>query len=243
MQVGFLDLPGIHKPQHKMNRRMMRSVNLGLEDADVIFHFLDVTSPVGKGDLFVRDLLKEKALPIILVVNKMDLVNKSKALPILDKMYQEFEPLEMVPISAHKGENIERLMEIAATYLPEGEMLFDEETLTDQPVRFMAAELIREKILHYTREELPHVAAVQMESFQHDEVEKSYQLSAVVWVEKPTQRKIILGNQGSMISKITTGARRSLKELLQAPVSLELWVKVKERWRENEKLIGVIDFN
>ncbi|MDJ0841560.1 MAG: GTPase Era [Acidobacteriota bacterium] len=242
LQVGFLDLPGIHKPKYKMNRVMMRSVSQGLEDADLVYHFVDISVPVGSGDRFVRDFLAKRELPVILVLNKMDLVNKNKVIAVLDQVYKEFQPSDMVPISALEGTNIKRLLEVTAGYLPEGEKLFRDDELTDQPLRFMAAELIREKILHFTREEIPHACAVSMTEFTLDEDEDRYYLAATIWAERAAHRRILLGAGGSMISKIRTGARRSLKDLLQKPVDLELFVKVAEKWRDREDMMDVIDF-
>ena len=242
LQVGFIDLPGIHKPKHKMNRVMMQSVSQGLEEADLVFHFIDISAPIGSGDRFVKEFLAKRELPVILVLNKMDLVNKTKSAAVLDKVYQEFQPAELVPISALKGNNIERLLEVGAGYLEEGAKLFEEDALTDQPLRFMAAELIREKILHFTREEIPHACAVAITEFNFEEKDDRYYLSATILAERTAHRRILLGSGGSMITKIRTGARRSLKELLKKPVDLELFVKVAEKWRDRDDMLGVIDF-
>ncbi len=241
LQIGFLDLPGIHKPKFKMNRLMMRAVSQGLQDADLIFHFIDASVPTGKGDLFVRDYLARLEIPIFLVVNKMDLVNPSKAIPLLERLYQTMSPKELVPISSLTGKNIDRLLKLAADHLPEGDFLFEEETLTDQPVRFMAAELIREKLLHHTRDELPHAVAVSVESYEFDEEEDAYFIEARIWVEKDTQRKIVLGSGGRMISKITRAARASIKRLVGKRVYLELYVKVFDKWRNHERLLGNLE--
>ncbi|CAM2070638.1 GTPase Era [Sulfidibacter corallicola] len=241
LQIGFFDLPGIHKPNHAMNRVMMRLVNQGVGDADLILHFIDVSVPLGSGDRFVHEMLGKLDIPIIVVANKMDLVNKSKVLPTLDTIHKEFQPKELIPISAKTGDNRDHLMSIIASYLPEGEFLFQDDMLTDQPIRFMAQELIREKILHYTREELPHAAAVAIESFQYDEARETYEIGAVIYIEKASQRRIVLGQQGSMISKIRRGAQRSLHELLKKPVELDLFVKVSENWRNNDRFLGEIN--
>ena len=235
VQIGFLDLPGIHKPKHKMNRLMMRAVNHGLADADLIIHFIDTAKPIGSGDRFVLRMLAEQETPVILAANKIDLVNKSKLIPKLERLHQEFEPRELVPISAKTGENLDRLLALCAEAMPEGDPLFGEDALTDQPLRFMAQEFIREKLLHYTRDELPHAAAVSVTEFQRDDEEDGYRIEAVVWVERASQRKIVLGAGGSMISKISQGARRSLKQLLEKPVQLELFVKVRENWRDQDR--------
>lgn len=237
-QIGFLDLPGVHKPQHAMNRMMMRSVNTGLEDADVIFHFIDVSQTIGSGDRFVRDFLKKRDVPVILVANKMDLVNKSKVLPTLQLLQDEFDPKELVPISALEGDNTERLLEIGAQYLPEADFRFDEDEITDKPLRFIAREFIREKVLHFTKFEIPHAVAVTIQTFE--ETPESVRIEATLWCERATQRGILLGKQGQMISKIRTAAKRSLKRFLGKPIELDLFVKVQENWRNNDKLLGEV---
>lgn len=237
-QVGFLDLPGIHKPQHAMNRMMMRVVTTGLEDADVIFHFIDVSQTIGSGDRFVREFLKQREVTVILVANKMDLVNKSKVLPILQQLQDEFDPTELVPISALEGDNTERLLELGAKYLPEGDFRFDEDELTDKPIRFIAREFIREKVLHFTKFEIPHAVAVTIQVFEENE--DHVHIEATLWCERTSQRGILLGKQGQMISKIRTAAKRSLKRFLGKPIDLELFVKVQENWRNNDKLLGEV---
>lgn len=237
-QIGFLDLPGIHKPQHAMNRLMMRAVTTGLEDADVIFHFIDVSQTIGGGDRFVREFLKKREVPVILVANKMDLVNKSKVLPTLQQLHEEFAPNELVPISALEGDNIDRLLEIGTQFLPEADFRFAEDEITDKPMRFIAREYIREKVLHFTKFELPHAVAVTLQTFEEsaDEVH----IEATLWCERSSQRAILLGKGGQMISKIRTAAKRNLKRFLEKPISLELYVKVHENWRNNDKLLGEV---
>ncbi len=234
LQIGFLDLPGIHKPKYKMNRMMMRSVSQGLADADLFFHFIDFSIPSGAGDRYVHQFLADRKTPVILVLNKVDLVNRNKAIPKMEKLYEEFSPLEMVPISALNGDNIKKLLEIGAKYLPEADALFPDDELTDQPLRFMVQEFIREKLLHFTRDEIPHAIAVTVEHWE--EREDGYGIGAVIYVEKDTQRRIVLGSGGQMIRKITQGSRRSLKKLLEKPVELELYVKVRQKWRDTDAL-------
>lgn len=242
-QIGFFDLPGIHKPKHAMNRVMMRMVHQGLDDADLVLHFIDVSVPLGAGDRFVHEFLAKKEVPVLVVANKMDLVNKAKVLPTLTQIHTDFAPKELIPISAKTGDNREKVIEVVRQYLPEGAFLFEADTLTDQPLRFMTQEFIREKILHYTKEELPHAAAVTVEHFKHLEEEDVYEIGAVIFVEKATQRRILLGKQGQMIAKIREGARRSLRTLLDKPVHLELYVKVNENWRNNDAILGDLNIN
>lgn len=239
LQIGFLDLPGIHKPHHAMNVLMMKTVKRGLNDVDLILHFIDVSQPLGSGDRFVHQFVNEREVPVIVVANKMDLVNKSKVIPILEQINEMFNPTELVPISSETGDNIPRLLELMRGYMPEGDFLFSEDTLTDQPVRQMAQEFIREKILHHTHDELPHAVAVTVEKFEFSEEEDRYYIDAVIWVERKTQRKIMLGKEGSMIAKIRRAAQRSLKGLLDdKPSTLDLYVKVRENWRDHVELLN-----
>lgn len=236
LQMGFLDLPGIHKPQYKMNRMMMRAVNTGLEDADLILHFVDLSVKSGSGDRYVAEYLEKRDIPIILVLNKIDLVNKGKMVEKISQLYELFNPKEVIPISAKTGENIDKLLEIATAYLPESEFMFREDQYTDQTVRFMSAEMIREKVLHYTREEIPHSVAVTIEAF--DEEEDGVYISAILWVERATQRKILLGSGGSKISRVRQAARRDLVKLMDKPIDLELYVKVQTKWRDQETFLS-----
>ena len=241
LQIGFLDLPGIHKPKFQLNQRMMKAVQRALADVDLIFHFIDLSIPVGSGDQFAHEYLKRAGKPVILVPNKMDLVNKTKVLAKLQQLSERFDPEALVPVSAKTGDNLSRLIETASAYMPEGERLFEEDTLTDQPLRFMAQEFIREKLLHYTRDEIPHAVAVTLESYEQNE-DDTISIGAVIWVEKTSQRRIILGTQGQMIAKITRGARRSLKGLLGKPVYLELFVKVEQNWRDKDSFVTDLEF-
>ncbi len=239
IQIGFLDLPGIHKPKYRMNRMMMRAVNNGLDDADLILHFIDMSVPSGSGDRYVDEFLKQRDVPLILVLNKMDLVNKTKALPKINQLYEDFSPEEVVPVSAKTGENLDQLLEIITRYIPAGEFLFDEDDLTDQPLRFMASEAIRENVLHLTREEVPHAVAVTIETFE--ETEEDVFISALILVERSSQRRILLGSGGSMISKLSQQSRRALRKLLHKAVELELYVKVQDKWRNDDQLLGELN--
>lgn len=241
LQIGFLDLPGVHKPKHKMNRNMMRDVRMGLEDADVLLHFVDVTVPSGSGDRFVHEFIADKDLPIILVLNKMDLINKQKAIAVIDWFYKEFSPQEIIPISAKTGVNVDRLLEVLGGYLPAGNFIFEDDQLTNQPLRFMAQEYIREKLLFHLRDEIPHAVAVTVEDFSYVEEEDSFLIGGYIWVERVSQRRIVLGAGGKMISKVTTSARRDLRKLLGKPVFLELQVKVQKKWREDKAFLQDLD--
>lgn len=234
VQIGFLDLPGIHKPKYKMNRMMMRTVNQGLDEADLVLHFIDISAPLGSGDRFVHEFIAQKDVPVIIVLNKFDLVNRAKSIPIIDRFYKELQPKEIVPISSLNGENIDNLMSVISGYLPEGEPIFKDDEITNQPLRFMAQEFIREKLLHQTRDEIPHAIAVTVASWE--ETDDHCHIEAYIYVEKDTQRRIILGANGQLIKKVRHGARRSLKKLLEKPVDLDLFIRVKEKWRDTDNV-------
>lgn len=235
IQIGFLDLPGIHKPEFDMNRHMMRTVYQGLKDADVVFHFIDLTAPVGKGDEFAHEAISRVGVPVILVANKADLVNKQKMIPLLDKLQQRFEPAALVPISAKAGDNVDHLIETAEPYLPESEFLFSDDDLTDQPLRFMVQEFIRERILDLTRDEIPHAVAVTLDSYEWDEEEQVQFIAARIWVERASQRRIILGRGGALIKRIRLSAQRALRDLVGQRVAMELYVTVEKNWRNEAK--------
>ena len=235
LQIGFLDLPGIHKPKFKMNKMMMRSVNQGIADADLVLHFLDMSVPSGPGDRFVTDFLAKRECVVFLVLNKMDLVNKNRAIARITALYEQMKPREVIPISSVSGENIHRLMDLIAKNLPENDFLFGDDMLTDQPLRFMAAEQIREIVLKLTRDELPHATNVTVETFSQDREAGLFQLSATVWIERKSQRRILIGSGGKMVQNITQSARRSLRKLLGAPVQLDLIIKVADGWRSSDK--------
>lgn len=243
LQIGFIDLPGIHKPQHRMNRLMMRAVGQGLHDADLILHFIDGTQKIGPGDRFVADFLKQTELPVIVIVNKIDLINKAKLISLLQTIHDQLGPQEMIPISAKEQDNLEKVLKVASQFLhdEEGEARFDQEMVTDQTLRFMAQEFIREKILHYTDQEIPHATAVTITELQENE--DAVLMAATIWAERANQRKILLGKQGQMIRKIRHGARRGLKQLFEKPVTLELHVKVKEDWRNQDQVLKNLDIN
>ena len=235
LQIGFLDLPGIHKPKFKMNKMMMRSVNQGIADADLVLHFLDMSVPSGPGERFVTDFLAKRECVVFLVLNKMDLVNKNKAIARITALYEQMKPREVIPISSVSGENIPRLMDLIAKNLPENDFLFGDDMLTDQPLRFMAAEQIREIVLRLTRDELPHATNVTVDTFSQDREAGLFQLGATVWIERKSQRRILIGSGGKMVQNITRNARRSLRKLLGAPVQLDLIIKVADGWRSSDK--------
>lgn len=238
-QIALLDTPGLHKPQHLLNRRMVKTAVETLEEADLLYVLMEATSLPGPGDLLVVDhvraALAKRPRPVILVVNKIDAVNKLKLLPVLEMYAKLFAWTEVVPVSAEAGDNVERLVEVTVTHLPEGEAAYDDETITDQSMRTLAAEMIREKILKQTYEEVPHSVAVEIDQFVEEG--KLVRINASVFVEKESHKSIVIGKQGERLKAVGTEARQDMEQLFGKKVFLEMWVKVREAWREDERAL------
>ncbi|HET6465091.1 MAG TPA: GTPase Era [Nitrospiria bacterium] len=249
-QIVLLDTPGIHKPKYKLNHRMV-NVALGtLEEVDLIFFMVEATDAMstgrfgptlGSGDQYILERLKELETPVFLVLNKMDLIKKEKTIPLVEEYTRRFKFAEVFPISALTGDNVDRLMEVAADRLPEGEPFFPPDVVTDQPMRFVATETIREKILHHTREEIPYSVAVLMEEFK-EEPRKPVHIRAVILVERDSQKGILIGKKGEMLKTVGTEARIELEALLGTKVFLELWVKVQKDWRQDENVLKELGY-
>jgi GTP-binding protein Era len=236
-QLVFLDTPGIHKPLHHLNRRMVDVAMTAMQQVDVLAFLVEAMGLPGGGDQYILDILRGIKRPTFLVVNKVDLVQKGRLLPLITDYTQRCPFTEVFPISALSGENVESLVGSLAGYLPEGERLFPEEVITDQPMRFLACELIREQVLKRTREEIPYSVAVLIESFDEETERNLVRIRAVIFVERKSQKGIIIGKGGGMLKTIGREARLELEGLLGVKVFLELWVKVKENWREDERVL------
>jgi GTP-binding protein Era len=234
-QIVFVDTPGVHKPGYLLNRRMMAAVHDALMSVDLVVLMRDASVSTGNGDRFVLDLVKNCEKPAILVLNKIDKVkDKGTLLPLIEFYSKEFDFAEIVPVSALKGDAVDNLLAQIVKHLPEGGPIFAEDELTDQPTRLLVAEMVREKILATTGEEIPYVTAVVTERF--DESDPALlRIHCAVYVERPSQKKIIIGKQGSRIRDIGTKAREDIEKLLGTRVYLELFVKVVEDWRNREK--------
>jgi GTP-binding protein Era len=239
-QIVFVDTPGVHKPGHLLNRRMMAAVNDALVSVDVVVLMRDASVSTGNGDMFVLDLVKRAAKPSILVLNKIDKVKeKGNLLPLIEGYSKEYEFAEIVPVSALKGDALDELLASIVKHLPPGEPIFTEDELTDQPVRSIAAEMVREKILASTGEELPYVTAVVTEVFDESEPGLT-RIFCAIYVEKSSQKKIIIGKQGARIKDIGTKARIDIEKLIGKKVFLKLFVKVVEDWRNRERELDEI---
>lgn len=238
-QIALLDTPGIHKPEHLLNRRMVRTTVETLEEADLLFVLMDATSLPGPGDLLVLEhvkaAMKKQLRPVILVLNKVDLVNKLKLLPVIDAYARLFSWTEVVPVSAQTGDNVDRLLDVTLSYLSEGEAAYDDETITDQSLRKLAAEMIREKLLRETHEEVPYAIAVEIDQFVEEG--KLARIRASVLVERESHKAIVIGKHGERLKAVGTEARIDMERVFGMKVFLQLWVKVREAWREDEHVL------
>lgn len=234
-QIVFIDTPGVHKPGHLLNRRMMAAVHDAIMSVNVVVLMRDTSVSTGNGDRFVLDLVKRSEKPSILVLNKIDKVkNKHEILPMIEWYSNEYEFAEIVPVSALKGDAVENLMSLIIKYLPEGEPIFGEEEFTDQPMRMIVAEMVREKILRSTGEELPYVTAVVTEKWDETDPEKPV-IFCAIYVERPSQKGIIIGKGGAKLKQIGTEARADIEKLLGRHIHLQLFVKVVADWRNKER--------
>jgi len=239
-QIIFVDNPGIHRPLHRLNKRMMNFVYSALETSDLMCLLIDATLKFGHGDQFVIDTLKKVSTPIFLLINKVDIVKKEKILLLIDKYKDLLEFKEIIPISALKGTNVDVLEENIYNYLPEAEKLYGDDDISDQSIRFLLSEIIREKLLSHVRQELPFVTAVLIDQIEERGEAKKY-IRARIFVEKDTHRKIIIGKHGSLVKMIGTEARKEMEDILEAKVYLDLHVKVKENWRDSPGVLDLIE--
>ncbi len=242
-QVVFVDTPGVHQPGYELNRRMMAAVQDALMGVDLVCLIRDASVSTGNGDRFVLELVKRSEKPALLLLNKIDkLEDKSALLPLMDWYGNEYEWREIIPISALKDEMTDVLVESCLRYLPESEPIFAEDELTDQSLRVMVAEIVREKILHVTGDEIPYVTAVVTEKFE--EVREDFaRIYCAIVVERGSQKKIIIGKGASRLKEIGIHARREIEELLGHRCHLELFVKVEEDWRNKEQLLDEYGLN
>ena len=236
-QIVFVDTPGVHKPGFQLNRRMMAAVHDALLSVDVVVLIRDASVSTGNGDKFVLDLVKESEKPSVLVLNKIDKIkDKSLLLPLIDLYRKEYEFAAIVPVSGLKGNAVDDLLDQIASQLPEGDPIFAEDELTDQPMRVLIAEMVREKILETTGEEIPYVTAVVTEVY--DETDPGLlRIFCAIYVERASQKKIIIGKQGSRLKDVGTKARLEFENLSGQKVFLKLFVKVVEDWRNREQTL------
>jgi GTP-binding protein Era len=235
-QIIFLDTPGIHKAQSKLGEYMMKSALGALEEVDVILFLADIADGLGGGDRFIIERLKDIQTPVILVLNKLDKVQPEDVFEAITA-YKDLYPFaDIVPISALVGNNLDTLLKVITKYLPEGPQYYPSDQITDHPEQFICAELVREKILHLTHEEIPHSIAVFIEDMKV-EANGVVHISAVIYVERDSQKGIIIGKQGALLKKVGQLARQDIEKLLGSKVFLEIWVKVKKDWRNQERVL------
>jgi len=234
-QIVFLDTPGIHKPIHRMNERMMRAVRAAMADVDLILLIIDSSAAFGRGDEFTLELVKPVTRKKILLLNKIDLIEKKNLLPLIDRYAKAGNFEEIIPISALSGENIENLVAQILKRLPEGPMFYPADQISDQQERAIASEMIREKLILLTEEEMPYSTAVVIDRF--DEDEKLHRIYASIFVERDSQKAIIIGKAGQKLKQIGTDARKELETFFGRKIFIELHVKVRKHWRDDEEML------
>lgn len=229
-QLVFIDTPGIHKPKHKLGNFMVNVAEQSLNEVDLVLFMVNAKEGFGRGDEFIINMLQKVKQPVFLIVNKLDQVHPDELIKIIDEYRTKYEFAEIVPISALEGNNVDNLLKLMVEKMPEGPQFYPEDMITDHPERFVISELIREKALHLTREEVPHSIAVVIEGIEERENEK-VNVQASIIVERSSQKGIIIGKQGSMLKEIGQRARKDIESLLGTKIYLELFVKVQKDWR------------
>ncbi|MDD2555682.1 MAG: GTPase Era [Syntrophaceticus sp.] len=232
-QAVFIDTPGIHKPRHKLGAIMTRLAQETLEEVDLGIYVADASVYSGSGEEYILKQLQGISTPVILVLNKIDLIKKQELLPMIDWFSKRYKFRDIIPVSALTAENLDSLKEAIAGSLKEGPFFYPAEMVTDQPENFVASEIIREKVLQLTREEIPHAVAVVIENMQERE-NGLLDLNAVIYVERDSQKGIIIGRGGRMLKEIGRRARQELEAIFGNKIYLQLWVKVKKSWRDDE---------
>ena len=241
-QVVFIDTPGIHRPLHRMNVRMVDIALESMRQVDVVGAVVDATEKIGAGDRYLTKLLVETRIPVVLVLNKIDLMAKPKLLPVIDWYRQQGEFQAIVPISALTGDGVDQLERAILESLPDGEALYPDDYLTDQPERFFAAEVVREKLLRHTSAEIPFSSAVVVDQFEEVDEKGIIRLFCSIVVEQESQKPIIIGRRGEMIKRIGTEARQELERFFGTRVFVDLHVKVRPHWREDDRLLDQLGF-
>lgn len=237
-QFIFLDTPGIHAARTPLNRQMVSTAMSVLGDVNLLLLITDAGAPIGRDDTLIVRSLKDISIPVLLVINKIDLIAKERLLPLIDSLRDRYPFEEIVPVSALKGFNVDRLLGIIEKILPEGPHYFPDDMITDRPERFLAAEMIRERVTLLTHKEVPYSTAVVIDSFKEDTAKGLLRVQATIHVEKDSQKGIIIGRRGSMLKKIGTGARLEMERFFNTRVYLELFVRVQKDWAQDSRMLG-----
>ena len=234
-QIIFVDTPGIHKAKNKLGEYMVNIAERSLNEVDVVLWLVEPSTFIGAGERHIIDQLKKVKTPVVLVINKIDMVKREELLPAIDAYRKAHEFADIVPVSARSGDNTEELVNVILNYLPYGPQFYDEDTVTDQPERQIVAELIREKALHCLNEEIPHGIAVAIDRMKMER--KVMHIDATIICERDSHKGIIIGKQGGMLKKIGSTARYEIERMLDCRVNLKLWVKVQKNWRDSDYLM------
>ena len=241
-QIMFLDTPGIHKPQGKLNRFMVDQAIAACSDIDLALFLVEATSLPGGGDEYVLNILKRSSVPVVLVINKIDLVASPQLLKLIEAFSQKYEFHAVVPLSAKTGNGIDLLLEEIEPFLTEGPRYFPEDMITDLPERFIVAEMVREKVMRRTREEIPYGVAVQIETFTEKPEKNLVVIQAMIHVERESHKRILVGHRGQMIRDLGTDARKEIERFLGTKVFLELFVRVDENWSQSERMLRELGY-
>ncbi len=239
-QIVFVDTPGIHKPVNKLGNIMNNQAYHIIDDVDIILFLVDVTKPFGKGDTFVLNKIKELDKPVLLILNKIDLIDKKKILSLITEYSKLYNFSEIIPISSLKNDNIDDLISTVKKYLPRNELLYDKNVITNINRDFYISEVVREKLLRLTKDEVPHTITCVVESFEEEET--IINIGVLIIVDRENLKKIIIGKDGQMLKKVGTYARSDIEEFLGKQVNLKTYVKVIENWREKEKYLKELGF-
>lgn len=239
-QIVFVDTPGIHKPQNKLGKVLNKQAYYVINDVDIVVLVVDITEKIGTGDKFVIDVLKNIDKPVLLVINKIDKLPREEILKKIDEYQKLYDFSEIVPVSARKKDNVDRLIEVLKKYLPDSIKYFDDDTVTSSSPSFIVSEFIREKVLDLTKEEVPHsVTCIVDEMYEEDNI---LNITASIVVDRENLKKIIIGKQGSKIKEIGIRARKDIEDYFDKKVYLELFVKVVPKWRDKEKFLNIIGY-
>ncbi|WP_064091456.1 GTPase Era [Rossellomorea aquimaris] len=242
-QMIFIDTPGIHKPKHKLGDFMMKIAQNTLREVDVILFMVNAEEGLGKGDHFIIEKLKGVKTPVFLILNKIDQIHPDELLPMIQQYNDLYPFTATVPISALEGNNVDNLLSLLKEHLPEGPQFYPADQITDHPERFIVSELIREKVLHLTREEIPHSIAVMIDKMERKEGKGLIDVMATIIVERDSQKGIVIGKQGAMLKEVGKRSRVDIENLLGSKVYLELWVKVQKDWRNRSSTLRDFGFN